>query len=201
MLLARLVFNLKAIEFGTFFACFHLLGTLKWYNFSKSVPKHYFYENISDKKNRLKIALQVSKLGFSPIVMLTVVLEIGLLTKITFCLFLKFLLNRIFWWKPCEKIQRRSWYKMPSKLLGCIGFLYKVVHKTGRFSVFISTFSFPFNFPTGNALVLEFGTLPLSGLFSNTFVSDFWYLISFKSYSPFCTEKWAKIDMRACLST
>ena len=29
-------------------------------------------------------------------------------------------------------------------------------------------------------------------------VSDFWYLISFKSYSPFCTEKWAKIDMRAC---
>ena len=30
---------------------------------------------------------------------------------------------------------------MPSKLLaiGCIGFLYKVVHKTGRFSVFIFT--------------------------------------------------------------
>ena len=31
-------------------------------------------------------------------------------------------LRRIFWWKPCEKIQWRSWYKMPSKLHGCIGF-------------------------------------------------------------------------------
>ena len=33
---------------------------------------------------------------------------------------------------------------MPSKLLGCIGFLYKVVHKTGRFSVFIFTVFFSF---------------------------------------------------------
>ena len=40
-----------------------------------------------------------------------------------------------------------GWYKMPSKLLGCIGFLYmlyKVVHITGRFSVFIFTNFFPF---------------------------------------------------------
>ena len=54
---------------------------------------------------------------------------------------------------------------MPSKLLGCIGFLYKVVHKTGRFSVFIFTFFF--------SLVLKFGTLPLSGLFSNTLLAIF----------------------------
>ena len=57
---------------------------------------------------------------------------------------LKFLLKRIFWWKPCEKIQWQSWYKMPSKLLSCIGFLYKVVHKTARFSVFIFTIFFSF---------------------------------------------------------
>ena len=53
-------------------------------------------------------------------------------------------LKRIFWWKPCEKIQWRSWYKMPSKLHGCIGLLYKVVQKTGRFSVFIFTIFFSF---------------------------------------------------------
>ena len=32
--------------------------------------KHFIFDKLSDKKkNRLKIALQVSKLGFSPIVM------------------------------------------------------------------------------------------------------------------------------------
>ena len=62
---------------------------------------------------------------------------------------------------------------MPSKLLGCIGFLYKVVHKTGHFSVFIFPIFFSFNFRTANALVLKFGTLPLSGLFSNTLLASF----------------------------
>ena len=33
------------------------------------MPKHYNFDKLSDKKIRLKIALQVSKLGFSPIVM------------------------------------------------------------------------------------------------------------------------------------
>ena len=37
----------------------------------------------------------------------------------------------------------------------------------------ISQFSFPFNFRTGNALVLKFGTLPLSCLFSNTLLAIF----------------------------
>ena len=31
--------------------------------------KHFIFDKLSDKKNRLKVALQVSKLGFSPIVM------------------------------------------------------------------------------------------------------------------------------------
>ena len=30
------------------------------------MPKHFIFDKLSDKKNRLKIALQVSKLGFSP---------------------------------------------------------------------------------------------------------------------------------------
>ena len=56
-----------------------------------------------------------------------------------------------------------------------------------------SQFSFHFNFQTANALVLKFGILPLRCLFSNNLVSDFSYLFSFQSYSPFCTEKWAKM--------
>ena len=90
---------------------------------------------------------------------------------------------------------------MPSKLLGCIGFLYKVVHITGRFSVFISHFSFPFNFRTSNALVLKFGTLPLSALFSNTLSAIFVILFCSRVIHRFVPKKWAKIDMRACFST
>ena len=60
---------------------------------------------------------------------------------------------------------------MSSKLHGCIGFLYKVVHKTSRFSVFI--FTIFFSFQTANALVLKFGSLPLRCLFSNTLLAIF----------------------------
>ena len=33
------------------------------------MSKHFIFDKILDKENRLKIALQISKLGFSPIVM------------------------------------------------------------------------------------------------------------------------------------
>ena len=33
------------------------------------MSKHYIFDKLSDKENRLKVALQVTKLGFSPIVM------------------------------------------------------------------------------------------------------------------------------------
>ena len=46
--------------------------------------------------------------------------------------------------KTVWKYSVASWYKMPSKLLGCIGFLYKVVHETGGFSLFIFTIFFSF---------------------------------------------------------
>ena len=45
------------------------LDTLKCYNFSKCAPKHFLFDRFSDKENRLKIALRVSKWSFSPIVM------------------------------------------------------------------------------------------------------------------------------------
>ena len=116
---------------------------------------------------------------------------------------LKFLWKRIFWWKPCEKIQWRSWYKMPSKLHGCqaLVFCTKLYIKTGLFSVFVFTIFFSFSLSNGwcPSLDIWHTSCPLSVL--QYLVSDFWYLFSFKSYSPFCTEKWAKNDMRAYFST
>ena len=35
-----------------------------------------------------------------------------------------------------KKIRRKSWSNVPPKLLACIGFLYKVVHKNGRLRKF-----------------------------------------------------------------
>ena len=105
---------------------------------------------------------------------ITIGLEIGLLTKITFWSLLKVPFKMIFWWKPCEKIHWRRWYKMPSKLLGSIGFLYKVVYiKLAVSLCSFLQFSFPFNFRTVNTLVLKFGTLTLSCRFSNTLLAIF----------------------------
>ena len=39
-------------------------------------------------------------------------------------------------WKFHKKIQRKSWSNVPPKLVACIGFLYKVVHKIGRLRKF-----------------------------------------------------------------
>ena len=110
-----------------------------------------------------------------------------------FGFFLKFLLKRIFWWKPCEKIQWRSWHKMPSKLLGCIGFLYKVVHNTGRFSVFIFPNFFPFYLSNGQCLGLEIWHTSSQWSFLQYLVSDFWYIMPFKSFSPFCAKNGPKL--------
>ena len=39
-------------------------------------------------------------------------------------------------WKLYKKIRRKSWSNVPPKLVACIGFLYKVVHKIGRLRKF-----------------------------------------------------------------
>ena len=67
--MARPVFSLKAIEIGAFFAYFHHFSHFKVIQLSKILPKHFIFNNLSDIKNRLKIALQFSKSGFSPKVM------------------------------------------------------------------------------------------------------------------------------------
>ena len=39
-------------------------------------------------------------------------------------------------WKFYKNIRRKSWSNVPPKLVACIGFLYKVVHKIGRLRKF-----------------------------------------------------------------
>ena len=48
---------------------------------------------------------------------------------------------------------------MPPKLLTCIGFLYKVVHKIGRLRKFNRSREIEFNFLTAETISMKFGTL------------------------------------------
>ena len=59
-------FNLKALEFGAIFAHFHLFRYLKVVQLFQNCAKTFcFQPAFKQKKNRLKIALQVSKLASS----------------------------------------------------------------------------------------------------------------------------------------
>ena len=62
-------------------------------------------------------------------------------------------------WKFHEKIQRKSWSNVPPKLLACIRFLYKVVHKIGRLRKFNRSREIEFNFFTAYTISMKFGTL------------------------------------------
>ena len=59
-----------------------------------------------------------------------------------------------------------------------------------KLAVSLCSFS-QFSFRTANALVLKIWHTSSQRSFLQYLVSDFWYLILFKSYSPFCTGKWA----------
>ena len=62
-------------------------------------------------------------------------------------------------WKFYKKIQRKSWSNVQPKLLACIGFLYKVVHKIGRLRKFNRSREIEFNFLTAWTISMKFGTL------------------------------------------
>ena len=62
-------------------------------------------------------------------------------------------------WKFHKKIQRKSWSNVPPKLLVCIGFLYKVVHKNGRLRKFDRAREIEFNFFTLWTISMKCGTL------------------------------------------
>ena len=50
MSLSRPVFNLKAIEFGAFFAYFHLFRHLKVIQILQKYAKTFIFDKLSDKK-------------------------------------------------------------------------------------------------------------------------------------------------------
>ena len=58
-----------------------------------------------------------------------------------------------------KKIQRKSWSNAPPKLLACIRFLYKVVHKIGRLRKFNRAREIEFNFFTAWTTFMKLGTL------------------------------------------
>ena len=58
--LASPVFNLKALEFGAFFACFRLFR----YNFSKIVPKHLVFNKLSTQKKPFEDSPSGFKISF-----------------------------------------------------------------------------------------------------------------------------------------
>ena len=62
-------------------------------------------------------------------------------------------------WKFYKKIRRKSWSNVPPKLLACIGFPYKVVHKIGRLRKFNRSREIEFNFLTAWSISMKFGTL------------------------------------------
>ena len=61
--------------------------------------------------------------------------------------------------KILYKIRRKSWSNVPPKVLACIGFLYKVVHKIGRLRKFNRSREIEFNFLTAQTISMKFGTL------------------------------------------
>ena len=62
-------------------------------------------------------------------------------------------------WKFYKKIRRKSWSNVPPKLVACIGFLYKGVHKIGRLRKFNRSREIEFNFLTAWTIFMKFGTL------------------------------------------
>ena len=62
-------------------------------------------------------------------------------------------------WNFYKKIRRKSWSNVPPKLLACIGFLYKVVHKIGRLWKFNRSHEIEFNFLSAWSISMKFGTL------------------------------------------
>ena len=62
-------------------------------------------------------------------------------------------------WRFHNKIQRKSWSNEPPKLLACIRFLYKVVHKIGHLRKFNCAREIECTFFTAWIMFMKFGTL------------------------------------------
>ena len=62
-------------------------------------------------------------------------------------------------WKFYKKIRRKSRSNVPPKLLACVRFPYRVVHKIGHLRKFNRSREIEFNFLTAWTISIKFGTL------------------------------------------
>ena len=76
-------------------------------------------------------------------------------------------------WKFDKQIQRKSWSNVPPKLLACVRFLYKVVHKIGRLQKFNRSREIELNFFIAWTIFMKLGTLNHHVHGYKTFASDF----------------------------
>ena len=104
-----------------------------------------------------------------------------------------FLLKRIFWRKPCEKVSGEIGIKCHQSCLVALVFCTKLYIKLAASLGSFSHVSFPFNFQTANALVLKFGKLPLSCRFSNTLLAIFDILLRVRVIHRFVLKNGPKL--------
>ena len=86
-------------------------------------------------------------------------LDLSFWTFLTFLHYSREEVEAHLWWKFHKKIQRKSWSNVQPKLLACIGFLYKVVHKNGRLRKFDRAREIEFTFFTLRTISMKLGTL------------------------------------------
>ena len=138
--------------------------------FSQKMPLYFFYtmvQKVENDENWNQGVLPGPPSG------ITIGLEIGHLTKITFWCLLKVPFRADLLVETVWKIQRQSWNNCHQSCLIALVVCPKLYIKLAVSLCSFSQFSFPFNFWMANALVLKFGTLPLRCLFSNTLLAIF----------------------------
>ena len=122
--------------------------------FSQKMPLNIFYSIVqkSRKWPKTQIMWSCLKAGPPPL-------------DLSFWSFFTFLhhgieeVERHLLWKFHKKIQRKSWSNGPPKLLACLRFLYKVVHKNGRLRKFNRSREIELNFFTAWTIFMKLGTL------------------------------------------
>ena len=92
-----------------------------------------------------------------------------------------------------KKINGKVDIKCHQSCLVALVFCTKLYIKLAVSLCSFSQFCFPFNFRTANAMVLKFGTLPLSGLFSNTLLAIFDILFRSKVIHRFVPKNGPKL--------
>ena len=81
---------------------------------------------------------------------------------------------------------------MPPKLLACIGFLYKVVHKIGRLGKFNRSREIEYNFFTAWTIFMKLGTL-VHNVYGYTTLPQIFYFLPRDLVMVFQSRKRGKI--------